>query len=375
MSLFTLYFIKPSIHFLSYCALLLICGIIAGAYYSLVTIISIGILVFIPIAAFLRRPPITFLCLASFIVGAWRYQSTIKAHLEFSQILSNKPFSIQGTVISIDPQDHPRMKQKLTIQTDAFTPEGYRENHSKRIIQIYLTKKTDAKVADHIKIHGLILKKNNNQSYEHYLIKEQISATLFLPSLNYTLINRPTISYARWLFYFKEDLLYRCKKKLSRSTFSFFASVFLGNKMYEKKQMEKPKDNCKTWGISHYLARSGLHMIIFMYLCYLLLGLFPLPFTFKQIIFISIGILYYILSWPSISFIRAFISFLLFKSCSLLQVSSQLLHLFSIVTIGVLLYNPMQLFFLDFQLSFGLTFALAWFNHVMSQKYCLVAKY
>lgn len=369
------HFIKPSLHFLIYGALLLMCGIVAATYFPLTTLLYVGFLIFMVLTICIPRWFILTLCFIFFVVGAWRYQSLIEDHFDFFNAVQEKTFSAQGIITGIDFQNHTRMQQKLTVTIDNFTPYAGSTIFTKRTIQIYLTKKTDAQVADYIELHDLVLKKNDNFSYEHYLIKEQISATIFLPALDYTLINRPKNSCVRWLFYFKQRLLNRCKKKLSPATFSFFASVFLGNKMYEKKYMENPKNHCKTWGISHYLARSGLHMVIFIYICYLLLCFLPIPFVLKQIILICIGILYYILSWPSISFIRAFLSFLLFKACTLLQVPSQLIHLLSIVTISVLLYNPMQLFFLDFQLSFGLTFALAWFNAISAQKSYLAIKY
>ena len=374
MSLLTPYFINAPLHALNYCTLLLMCGIAASTYFSLSLLAILCFVIVIPISLYLQRLPIALLFLASFMTGAWRYQTSMENHLEFSQRMNNKPFKMRGVILSIEPQDHPRMKQKMTINAYSFTPEGESEYETQRTIQIYLSKRTDAKVADKIEIDSMLLKKNKNPSYEQYLIKEQISATLFLPALDYTLISRPTISFTRWLFYFKENLLYRCKKKLSRATFSFFSSVFLGNRMQEKKQMEKPKNNCKTWGISHYLARSGLHMVIFICIWYFILNLLPISFRLKQIILIGIGLVYHFLSWPSISFIRALYSFLLFKSCTLLKVPSQLLHLLTIVTIVVLVHNPMQLFFLDFQLSFGLTFALAWFNHVAIQQSFLAAK-
>ena len=368
-------FIKIQLHPLNYCALALACSIACvSLFYAWIiwgiTIIAIA-LVLLP-----KQSRWWLLVIAAtYLGGAYRFQSTMQVHHAFVERLNNIPCTLKGAILSIEPQEGARTKQKITIQTDSFLISGDIPYRSEQIIQIYLTRSTNARVADEIEIHDFCLKKNKNESYDDYLIKENIAATVFLTSLDYKLIHRPSFSLSRGLFYFKQNLLARCRKKLSRSTFAFFASVFLGNKSFGKKQMEEPKDNCKTWGISHYLARSGLHMVIFICIWFFLLNLMPLSFRLKQFLLIGIGILYHILSWPSISFIRAFMSFLLFKSCTLLQLPSQLLHLLTLVTIAVLLHNPMQLFFLDFQLSFGLTFALAWFNHVGAQKTCIAAKY
>ncbi len=65
---------------------------------------------------------------------------------------------------------------------------------------------------------------------------------------------------------------------------------------------------------------------------------------------------------------RALYTFILYKICILHKRPSHLVYLLSLVCFFVLLDNPMQLFFLDFQLSFTLTFALAWFNQISSRK-------
>lgn len=362
------HFIKTQLHPLNYSAIALILSI--AFVYSLPLWIAggIGITATYVWLGSNHSRWWTLIVLLIYAAGALNYHEKLADHQAFIARLDNIQCALKGTVISIESQDGARTRQKITIQTESFLDAQGVSFFAQKTILIYLSRPTNVHVADYIEIQDFCLKKNKNESYDQYLIKESIATTVFLTSLDYKLIHRPSFSLFRSLFYFKQSILARCKKKLSRPSFAFFASVFLGNKSYEKKYMETPKDNCKTWGISHYLARSGLHMVIFICIWFFLLNLLPISFTLKQIILIIIGLVYHYLSWPSISFLRALISFLLFKSCTLLQVSSHLLHLLSLVTIGVLFNNPMQLFFLDFQLSFGLTFALAWFNNVATQK-------
>lgn len=318
-----------------------------------------------------RKKSLMHLCilLLVFSCGSLRYYYQQKNHADFFALIAKNSFDVHATITSIVSLEQSRMKWCVTLQTDNIQIQNSPTIHNARkTIHIYTLKKPNAQVQDVIKATNLILKKAPKDSYNSYLIKEDIAATIFVPLMNFILIKRPAYSFERWLFYFKENLLTKCKKKLSGQTFAFFSSVFLGYRQWGKKHMEKPKEYCKAWGISHYLARSGLHMVIFIFAWHLLLNLLPISLVFKEIILILLSFLYYVLSWSSISFIRAFFSFILYKCCSLLKLPSQLLHLLTIVTFFVLLFNPMQLFFLDFQLSFGLTFALAWFNHVHNQK-------
>jgi competence protein ComEC len=156
--------------------------------------------------------------------------------------------------------------------------------------------------------------------------------------------------------------------KMSKKTSAFFSSLFLGYKKVDEREMSLLKEHFKWWGISHYLARSGLHMVIFSFVLHLFLRVIPITFLYKQIILLVLSLLYFFLSFPSVSFNRAFLTFLLFKMCILTQQQTHPLHLFTLTTFIILLINPWQLFFLDFQLSFGLTFALIWLNHLKSKQ-------
>ncbi|MCX5922777.1 MAG: ComEC/Rec2 family competence protein [Candidatus Dependentiae bacterium] len=368
-------FVSCQMHPIFYITALFACGIVAQSQSDLpISTLLFAIIICTSCALYktLKNPSawLMWALLFALISGALCYESQ-KANHELGTIINlNTPCTITGTITSITPLEHQRLKQCInletkTIQQGTGTPDLI---YTRKTIAFYTMKKTDAKVQDTIELKNVTLKTTSNNAYNDYLIKENIAATLFLPTLDYTLINRPIYSPSRWLFYYRESLLKQCKAKLSWTTRALFSSIFLGNKFCGKKQMEKSKDSCKAWGISHYLARSGLHMVIFIIVWHILLSLLLIPLFYRNLFLIFLSMLYYVLSWSSISFFRALIGFILFKTCALLKVPSQVFHLLTIVTLIVLVYNPMQLFFLDFQLSFGLTFALAWFNRIHSKK-------
>ncbi len=245
------------------------------------------------------------------------------------------------------------------------TPENGLWEKTDTQVQIYLTRPTYVLPGDTIAITGITLKKPNNGDFDFYLIKESIATSVCMPKLPCILLSRPHFCITRALWDLKTNLLYRIKDKLSRTTFALFSSIFLGNRQIVKKEMNTIKDYYKTWGISHHLARGGLHLVIFIAIWGLLLNLTPIPFILKQLLLILICTIYLLLSWTSISFMRAFFTFFVYKLCTLSKVSPNTLHALTIVTFCLLFLNPVQLFFLDFQLSFGITGALAWFNLVM----------
>jgi competence protein ComEC len=159
-------------------------------------------------------------------------------------------------------------------------------------------------------------------------------------------------------------LFQECKNKLSKKTFSLFSLIFLGNKTVEKKELQNYKEQFNLWGISHHLARSGLHLLLLIILFQAILSALTTSFLVQQIILFCVVILYTALSWISISYTRALITFVFYTCCNLLKLPIKLLPIIALVAIIALVLNPAQLFFLDFQLSFGLTFALGWLNHI-----------
>jgi competence protein ComEC len=180
-------------------------------------------------------------------------------------------------------------------------------------------------------------------------------------------LQRPYFSINRWLIEKRNALLQKAEKKLSPLSFTLFASIFWGKKELNNYHMEPIKDQFKIWGILHYLARSGLHVLLFIILWNWIFSFLPFRFGIKQLLLGLIIVGYHLLSWPSISFIRSIISFVFYKICLFNDLQINILHLLALTCTLVLLVNPFQLFFLDFQLSFGLTFALAWLS--LLQKY------
>ncbi len=188
--------------------------------------------------------------------------------------------------------------------------------------------------------------------------------TLFIHKPAYVFIRRPHWSLERSLFYLRNHTLERLKKRLSPRTYQLFNSIFLGNKHTQKRLTEKNKEHFNTWGVSHYLARSGLHMIIFIVIWQFLFMMIPCNWIVKELFLILLSCIYLCLSWTSISFNRAFLTFIFYKFLLLFRIQTQFFHLLTVICFLILFYNPLHIFFLDFQLSFGLTFALACFNQI-----------
>lgn len=308
--------------------------------------------------------PFFFFC-GSFLCF-WQLESQKKFYKQFC----NQLVDIKATVSSFENIQNPRFKYKIIVDLNQIkqnkTPDEYK--NSSNSIALYVRSKNDLEVGDYIQMHELTFKDISNQSFKNYLAKEKIVATLFLEHFEYTLIEKPWFNLNKSIFYLREAIFKSLQTKMNRESFALFSSIFLGNRSSVKKEMDTKKESFKIWGTSHYLARSGLHLVIFVIIWHFILSLLPLSYRIKQIFLVTLILLYALLSWSSVSFERALLMVIIYKFCLLTNTPSHYVHLIVLVTFGVLLINPLQLFFLDFQLSFGLTFALAWFNHIQSHK-------
>lgn len=285
-----------------------------------------------------------------FLLGFFRYHHTHRTYLDYYEKISNHSMSITGVVTDISQSKNGRYPFIISLANQ----DGY-------TFLIYV-KSCNIQVGDHITTCPLYIRRCDNSEYRLYLLKEGSIATIFSANFSYTLNQRPILSWRRTLHQYRAHFVERLRNKLSPATYALYASIFLGNKELTPQLMDTIRDDFNIWGIGHYLARSGLHVIILIFLCMLVLRFIPIPWYTKDLLLLLLLGFYWLLSWGSISFMRAFLTCLLYRIFNLCAIPTYALHIITLVTVLILCYNPLQLLFLDFQLSFALTAALAWYT-------------
>jgi predicted membrane metal-binding protein len=302
------------------------------------------------------------LCSFFICAGAWLHHKELRDYDNFYTLFENKKITVTGTVI--DKNELISHYKKLTAITVAINQHATQTSKS---ILFYTKSNTDITVGDTVTFYDIMCKRPSNESFQHYQIKEQIVATIFDDNPTYTIDNHPTWSLRNWIWTQKKKILDGLATKLSPHTFRFFSSLFLGNRACVKTSLEETSEQFKVWGISHFLARSGLHLALFLLIWHTIFSFIPMPLLYKQFIITLLSCIYFILTWTSAPFTRSFALFIVNKLCLYTKTSFHLLHYVTLVCFCFLLYSPLYLFFLDFQLSFALTFALAWFNQLSTQ--------
>ena len=299
-----------------------------------------------------------------FLVAGYNYHAIQQSSLPFASI---KQVNASGTVIDKVFLSTKQWPHRMTIAIETFELQNTTFK-SRFLAYIYSRKRPACWVGDTITIGPINFSQPLEKDFFIHLQKEGISATSFCDEIMIITKTRPHFSLRNWIFWKRELLQITLRKKMSRPTFSFFSSLFMGNKQSVLAELENYKLYFKTWGISHHLARSGLHLLIFLMIINFLLNYLPINFFIKQIILLLITSIYGLFSWQSISFIRAFGIYIICVLGILIHKKLHPLNIFSIFCSIILLNNPLQLFALDFQLSFLLSFALLWISHLDYQK-------
>lgn len=301
---------------------------------------------------------IFFILSLSFTSGIFFHQRQIAKHKEFLKKIENNTYNFVATISDVREMEKSR---------NQFYIELLWESENKKIA-LYTNTPHEMLVGDRVEIKNAKFKAINNLDFIKYLVKENIATTLFIDNLEYNLIYRPKNSVARWLNNKKSNILENLEFKMNPVAFSSFSSIFLGNKNISKDIESNIKNKFKEWGILHILARSGLHLVIFLLICELILKFLPISFFIKQIIILILSFIYMLLSWTSVSFNRAFYALLLHKFCPFINKKTDALHVVITACLSIIIFNPIQIFFLDFQLSFILTLSLAIFSKIDSIK-------
>ncbi len=371
LQIFT-HFFSITFHPLLFFVLAFIGGIatqaILNASYIEMTIV-LSVLVGICILFSKKSIPVALFLLSGFLCGALCYKKQIDDHEHFCKTFCNQTYDVIATVTDKQSIENSYQKEflKLSIQ-ELYNVKTQEQNHINTSCIAYCSTKMDTiTIGDTVRFSNIFLKKSKNNAFVRHLLKEGNSISFFAKNIP-TLVHRPKYSLQRTLFNEKIYLLTTIKNKMSFRCYTLFASLFLGNRTHNKKYLTTIKEQFKYWGLSHYLARSGLHLIIFLLLFTFLLRLIPFSRTLKSLILTTICFLYALFSWSSISFIRALLTYFFYCLYIFFNFQINTLHILSLITFIILMTNPLQLFFLDFQLSFGLTFALAFINHAKTNK-------
>jgi predicted membrane metal-binding protein len=179
-------------------------------------------------------------------------------------------------------------------------------------------------------------------------------ATFFMQRLPIQSCAKTIFSWKRQLSMMRYQLMRSMQHNLSKPVAYLVAILFTGACGASPAVMTEVRSLCSRWGISHYLARSGLHVALLCLMWYWVLTFFGCPLLWRYACMLGALGVFALLTYPSVSFWRAGI-FLAVRQASLLagyHMTSRTAILVTVITL--LLLWPAALFAVDFQLTVGL---------------------
>jgi predicted membrane metal-binding protein len=320
------------------------------SYFSL-TVLFLWCLLLCLLEVNFKTKPL-LLCILCALLGCLRQEYFVNSWYAKAQELTKKQITIYGLVTDIIETENALLR--LTIYC------SYPLSIRNKTIFVYMRGKPfkNPLPGDSIKIVHASPSVPTNKSFALYLMKEEISSTLFIGSRSIFIRNNTSL-WAK-IVRTRNNLLTSLRAKMNNDTALLFESLFLGNRSNIKNHSFSTL--FKQWGMSHYLARSGLHLAVFIFIWSFFVQFVPLGWRLKQLILLLISCIYLLFSWSSISIWRAFGTFALIKAHLIFKKPYDFFHVLTCIWTLLLVINPLYIFFLDFQLTFLLTAALAWFS-------------
>ena len=307
-------------------------------------------------------PLIIALTLFSFIAGGARYKGLFNRHKQFHTQLYKQPVSITGQVINKQKSVNNTFRQILYLQPQIITLKTTQQSiQCPAPIKLYVAKEILCPIGATIHVDRIYWPNRPTQRQSLYLLSQRLSATLFIRNNPITVLSEHCtypaylkLLWPRWRYHITQ----RLRKKMSPECFQFFNSFFLGAPLEDTPFTQTLKNDLQRWGLLHFLARSGFHVILMATLWRYILQLLPLTYGLVNFLVCILLLIFWLISWPAASFYRAIASFIIGQFLAFKTGIMFPLHTLTLVCYIMLLLNPFFLFFLGFQLSFLLSAVL-----------------
>ncbi len=156
---------------------------------------------------------------------------------------------------------------------------------------------------------------------------------------------------------------------LSADASSLLSALLLGDKKHLNDSMKR---QFSTIGVSHVLALSGLHVGLIYSILIFILNLVLYRLKNKKIIILIIGVLslwlFTLLTGASASVVRASLFFSLYALANLMGRKVKTFQILLSTAFIMLLFNPLWLFDIGFQLSFTAVLGIIFFTPLITSK-------
>ena len=304
---------------------------------------------------------LTALFIAAACAGILRTHMIFTEKNNITNVLKH-PCTVIGTVQDSYQATNPDDSSRVIVHVDYVIYEKQHIKINKPICIYFTTNALDTTFKqgyNYIFFKITLYQPKKDSSFALYALKENFWALANKPWLFAKELPTELSTLTKFMHY-KNKIIENIQTKCSPITHKFLSAIFYG----KKEDTLSYAPDFQAWGLSHYLARSGLHVSLLIAIFLFLLCCIPCSYRIKYTICTLLLIGYSCLTFNSISFLRAFTNFFLCLLSIHLYKNIMSARFLLLIATAFVLYNPMYLFFLDFQLSYGCTLIIFWFFSV-----------
>lgn len=309
------------------------------------------------------KPKIVIIWAFIFYFGIFNTQSRIKST---DELLNLAPMNstITGQVLSI-PQNKGDDKISFFFRVKTIEYEGFVKDFDDEKVLVTLNTQDKLKIYDYYKIKGRLsppFKAGNPSQFDYgnYLRNFNVYAVFYgardiaPQKLGVSLTKKEKT--LQWINDFREKIIIKHSKYLESPNLEVLGGIVFGD------DAVSPPDNIRqsfiNSGLLHILAASGMNVAFIFSFFYFFLNLIRIPYKVNISIGIVMVLVYSLMTGLGASVIRATFMLVFVLIGKLIDRDAHSISLLAFVAFLMLLYNPMYINDVGFQLSFIVTFGL-----------------
>ncbi|MCM8771196.1 MAG: ComEC family competence protein [Candidatus Omnitrophica bacterium] len=304
-----------------------------------------------------------FIFLLCFFLGASAFKSSQllpNCHIYHLISAGTKFISLRGTVIS-DPEMSSGRSSFIFKAEELLQNERQYKLCGK--VKVSVFGKNKFSYGEELILSGRLyeprFKISSRLRYREYLKQERIYVLLSVQKKNKIVFLRkkllnPLVSFSFGLKHKAQEII---RRYISDIPASILAAMLLG----ERRQVPPFINQAMIYtGTVHILVVSGFNVGIVAFVLLLFFKIIRIPRRIRYIITIFGLIIYCLLTGASVPVVRATLMAVVILAGYLLRRQADIYNSLFLAAIIILVYNPLQLFNIGFQLSFASVLAIVW---------------
>ena len=315
-----------------------------------------------------------------FLLSGFYYNAAATDRDNLSKLAPSKNITATGRIISLpDKTLYGRTRFFFKVYTIEKNGKTKKIENSKTVVNIYDNKRRfeQLNIGDVIEITGNLNipfdSQNPSQfSYRNYLKDKKVFTTISSRGENYELKKDRNIfwSFIKNINLTRDKIIKKHSQYLKSPKLELLGSIVFGDNAVGVP--DSVTDSFVHSGLLHLLAASGLNVALIFGIWFFLLAKLNINYRVNILSGMAVILVYMLMTGLPPSITRAGIMLELALFAKLIERKSEAMTLLAVVGAAMLLYNPLYIKDISFQLSFIVTFGLIFCAKLINHKFGII---